>query len=75
MTGKNSNGCSFVPDHDDKIHSCCDQHDKDYADEKITRYKADLSFRQCIIKSGHPSRAWIYWVGVRAFGWYFWGKK
>ena len=71
MTGKNSNGCSFVPDHNNQVHTCCDQHDEDYANPDIKRAIADKSLYTCIKSTGHPKLAWLYYRGVRMFGWLF----
>lgn len=72
MTGKNSDGCSFVSDHDSEVHSCCDQHDRLYTAQVLSRWTIDNILRQCIAESGHPTRAWIYWIGVRLGGWVPW---
>jgi hypothetical protein len=51
---------------------CCEQHDKDYGREStISRREADKKLRLCVIEKGHPVRAWVMWVGVRVFGWFF----
>ncbi len=66
--------CSFVPDHSSGIHNCCDVHDKRYSSGIMKRVTADRKFRECITTTSHPVIAWIYWVGVRLFGWIFYRK-
>lgn len=63
--------CSFVPDLD--IGFCCGDHDEAYAigGDRKDRLNADRSFRQCIRNAGRPVVAFIYYWGVRLFGWIF----
>lgn len=57
------------------INNCCHQHDRDYGiNGKVTRVEADNRLRNCILKNGHPIKAWLFWVIVRLFGWIFWKK-
>ncbi len=63
--------CSFVPDHNKEVHTCCELHDTGYSSGSDSRVSLDSKFRQCIISSGHPVLAWVYWIGVRLFGWAF----
>lgn len=74
MTDKDSDGCSYVPDHNGAVHSCCDRHDYAYRDQKLSRWLADKNMFNCIRKTGHPIIASIYWLGVRLGGWYTWRK-
>ena len=69
--------CSFVPDLD--IGYICEDHDKRYdrGGDKVQRRRDDKAFRLWIVrhgkKRGKPLRykvlAWVYWAGVRLFGW------
>jgi len=38
------------------------------------RLWADNFFKMALIDFGHPYRARIYWIGLRAGGWYGWRK-
>ena len=47
------------------INSCCHQHDRDYGIKgTVTRAEADKRLRECMIKNGHPIKAWFFWVVV-----------
>lgn len=76
-------GCTDVPDWNNKVHTCCMRHDKDYAfgvnekGEPITRAQADERLFQCMNKHaktiiGRQILSRVYWLGVRAVGWKFW---
>lgn len=73
-----TDGCSGVPDFN--FRDCCVQHDYDYAEHhresEGKRLELDKKLRLCIGCRGHKVLAWIYWVGVRAFGWIsYWVKE
>ena len=56
--------------------SCCHQHDRDYGVRgTVTRTEADRRLRQCLLAQGKPLRAWLFWLGCRLGGWYFWKEK
>ena len=63
--------CSFVPDLD--VGECCADHDIAYqiGGSETDRGDADLAFRTCIRSEGRPIVAFIYYWGVRLFGWLF----
>ena len=63
--------CSFAPDFD--IGDCCAVHDMAYqtGGSALDRWIADREFRDCIRAEGRPLIAWIYYRGVRWFGWIF----
>ena len=63
--------CSFAPDLD--IGQCCTVHDVAYqtGGSEFQRWIADRKFRNCIRAEGRPFVAWIYYLGVRWFGWIF----
>jgi hypothetical protein len=63
--------CSFAPDFD--IGECCAVHDMAYQSggSAFQRWLADREFRDCIRAEGRPIIAWIYYWGVRWFGWIF----
>jgi hypothetical protein len=66
-----SDGLSWVPDFN--VTECGVAHDYLYhihhgTTEKL-RKEADRQFRECIIAHDRPILAWIYWAGVRTFGW------
>lgn len=66
-------GCTLVPDFG--FRSCCDQHDRDYTEQVLTRLEADKRLRDCIRAAGNPVLAEIYFAGVRVFGGVFWRHK
>lgn len=61
-------GCSMAPDFD--FRHCCDLHDTRYwsGGSAAERKRADHEFRDCIIGTGHPVTARIYYYGVRVGG-------
>lgn len=63
-------GCSCVPDINEKIRACCDAHDVAYwlGGTRAQRKQADQAFRQCARDAGHPVIAAIYYMGVRMGG-------
>ena len=63
-------GCSCVPDINEKIRACCDAHDVAYwyGGTKQQRKQADHEFRQCAKDAGHPFIAGLYYIGVRMGG-------
>lgn len=70
-----TDGCSFAPNFN--FRDCCEEHDQDYAKAHRTnekkRAKADRKLRLCIKCKGWKYLCWLYWLGVRIFGWIpFW---
>jgi len=67
-------GCSYVPDFD--FSDCCIEHDKLYeiggTDED--RLLADRQLKECIKEKGHNYKSFVYYVGVRIFGRFFFNK-
>jgi len=63
-------GCSCVPDINDKIRACCDAHDVAYwyGGTRQQRKQADQDFKECVITAGHPFIAGLYYAGVRMGG-------
>ena len=53
---------------------CCDEHDLAYEEGGgvLDRRKADRRFRDCLLDSGRPVRAWLFWGAVRLCGWWPW---
>lgn len=73
-----TDGCSFAPDFN--FRDCCVQHDYDYAEHhresEEKRAEIDNEMRLCIKCRAGAIVAWIYWAGVRAFGWWpYWCKE
>ncbi len=73
-----TDGCSGVPDFN--FRDCCVQHDYDYAEHhresEANRTELDAKLRLCIGCRGHKVLAWMYWAGVRSFGWIsYWVKE
>jgi hypothetical protein len=66
-----SDGCTAVPDINERIRACCVKHDESYyyGGSAADRFHADREFRHCLLNHG-MSRflAWTYYLGVRAFG-------
>lgn len=56
---------------------CCDEHDVAYFEGggAADRADADRRLRECIKDSGRPFRAWLFWLAVRAFGWFYWNEE
>jgi len=63
--------CTGVPDF--KLRKCCEGHDKAYAKGGISkdRYRADLQFLACMIERKSKFVSYVYYFGVRLFGWFF----
>jgi hypothetical protein len=58
--------------------SACKLHDWRYMTSYgfgWTRKQADAELRKNVAKAGAPVMAWVIYVGVRLFGWYFWDKN
>jgi len=53
--------------------SCCARHDRRYENKRITRRQADILLYRCVAKHSKPVAAIMY-LGVRAFGWYFYKR-
>ena len=71
MTHRPPEGCHYFPDGPWK--GCCHDHNVAYA-ARTDRADADRALRKCVKANGHPVIAWIMWLGVRLFGWIFWGR-
>ncbi len=71
-----TDGCSSIPDLNFK--KCCEIHDYFYRNPnpKISRAYVDQQFRKCM-QQKWPGvvMPWVYWAGVRMFGWVAWNKK
>ncbi len=67
-------GCTAVPDFNFGL-DCCGEHDYHYQSRKLDRASADKRMRECIQKKGYIVLPWIYWFGVRTFGWFWWNKR
>lgn len=82
--GYKYDGCTVVPDFNFG-QDCCNAHDYHYIEQNITRAEADYKLRACILKKGmglkdngqdaYVALAYIYWVGVRVFGWFWWNRR
>jgi hypothetical protein len=70
-----SDGCTFAPDM--VFYDCCVEHDIDYSTGTVNRAEADRKLRVCIRAKGYPILCWVYWLGVRLFGWvsYYFGDS
>lgn len=68
-----TDGCTMSPDL--VFSHCCVNHDVHYATGEVSREEADRQLRECISDSGFPALCWIYWFGVRLYGWipYYFG--
>lgn len=71
-------GCTGVPDF--WWRECCDEHDRDYTDKKMTRAKADMKFYRCLRKKaktifGQWLIAPLYYVGVRLLAKSHWNSS
>jgi hypothetical protein len=64
-----NDGCTMAPDL--TFSHCCYEHDIYYVTGAISRAEADRCLRKCISARGYPVLAWVYWLGVRLFGWFF----
>lgn len=71
--GFTQDGCTASPDFNFGS-DCCAEHDIHYQEQSISRSEADKRLRECIQKKGYVALPWIYWLGVRMFGWKFWNK-
>lgn len=58
-----------------EFNSCCDEHDLAYEQGGTAEVRkwADGLMRDCMTRMGFKTRANIYYVAVRTFGWLFWG--
>ena len=67
--------CSFVPDFN--FGFCCKSHDDYYemGGTEEQRKFVDRCLRDCISAKGHHLLAWVYYFGVRLFGWRFYNYK
>ena len=68
LTDFATDGCTMAPDL--VFSDCCVDHDIYYATTIIDRHEADKRLRKCIAARGFPALSWVYWLGVRLFGWY-----
>lgn len=51
---------------------CCIDHDREYVEQNIGRADADLIFRECVAATAGVGWAWLLYLPVRAFGWFWW---
>jgi hypothetical protein len=72
--GVKYDGCTGVPDFDFGA-DCCGEHDYHYQLSDISRAEADRRLRECLRKKGYFVLPWVYWFGVRVFGWKFYRTK
>ena len=73
-----NDGCSSAPDFNFRM--CCEEHDFYYrnpeSETEVSRWEADKLLRKCIQRRWKLLfMPWIYWAGVRTFGWLAWRKK
>jgi len=66
------NCCTLYPD--GEWSSCCCMHDRRYENKRINRAQADELLYRCVLRKSNKINATIMWIGVRAFGWYFYSK-
>lgn len=67
-------GCTAVPDFDFGS-DCCGEHDYYYQSKSLSRSEADRKLRECIRKKGYVVLPWVFWLGVRVFGKFWWWKR
>lgn len=68
--------CTGVPTEPTKVNTCCEQHDADYTPNSgVLRSEADKKLRDCMINNGYKFRGWIFYIGVRLFGWAFYNNR
>jgi hypothetical protein len=72
--GVRYDGCTGVPDFNFGA-DCCGEHDYYYQLSNISRADADRKLRECIQRKGYVVLPWIFWLGVRIFGWRYYRKK
>ena len=65
--------CTLSPD--GNWGECCKLHDRRYANNRLTRYQADKLLYRCIKRKSNSMVASVYFIGVRAFGWYYYYKE
>jgi len=53
---------------------CCKLHDASYTRQRVSRWKADAKFYNCLKKHANKTIAVSMWFGVRVAGWHFWKK-
>jgi hypothetical protein len=58
----------------DTGHKAAVTHDDLYRSKhaRFTRHQADMIFREALMETEPPWRAWVMWAGVRAWGWMAW---
>lgn len=68
--------CSYFPDHlwGINLTDICKTHDLRYETESKSRWSADVELFDKVKKEGNVVLASLMFVGVRAFGWVFYGK-
>ncbi len=69
--------CTGVPDL--WFGRCCARHDVDYGRQRVSRRRADRRFLLCMLRKAGTNKkrrryAYLYYRGVRTFGWFFWWK-
>ena len=61
-----TDGCTCFFDGNWK--SCCDRHDRRYANTRLTRKQADRLLYRCVSRRSKFA-AMVMYIGVRTFGW------
>jgi hypothetical protein len=65
--------CTLSPDGD--WADACQGHDAAYIDPNATsRLAADNELFRCLWKKNRRVVACVYWLAVRAFGWWYWRR-
>lgn len=54
---------------------CCSLHDRRYENRRLTRKQADELLFRCVKRKSNRVMASIMYIGVRAFGWYWYDKS
>ena len=69
---KNKDHCTLSPEGNWSM--CCARHDRRYENKRLTRFQADKLLFRCVNRKSNVLIASIMFLGVRAFGWYFYKK-
>lgn len=63
------NNCTLFPE--GSWTECCARHDRRYENKRLNRAQADKLLFRCVKRKSNVAVASIMYLGVRAFGWYY----